>query len=63
MNPRRDQAKEVLDRGISRGELQPDLNAEILFDQLYGAHAVALLTTEQSADLTWPRRVPRRAID
>jgi AcrR family transcriptional regulator len=37
MNPRRDQARAVIRRGIARGELQPDFDDEVLFDQLYGA--------------------------
>ena len=34
MNPRRDQARAVIARGIARGELRPDFDEHVLFDQL-----------------------------
>ncbi|MBV9339056.1 MAG: TetR/AcrR family transcriptional regulator [Solirubrobacterales bacterium] len=37
MNPRRGQARLAIERGIARGEIRPDLDDEVLFDQLYGA--------------------------
>jgi AcrR family transcriptional regulator len=45
MNPRRDQARAVVTRGISRGELRPGFDEEVLFDQLYGALYFRLLVS------------------
>jgi len=45
MNPRRDQARAVIARGIARGELRADFNEEVLFDQLYGAVYFRLLVS------------------
>jgi AcrR family transcriptional regulator len=45
MDPRRDQARAVLERGISRAEIRPDVDTEILFDQLYGALYFRLLVS------------------
>jgi AcrR family transcriptional regulator len=47
MNPRRDQARTVIARGIARGELRPDFDEEVLFDQLYGALYFRLLVSGQ----------------
>jgi AcrR family transcriptional regulator len=45
MNPRRDQARLVVRRGIARGELRPDFDEEVLFDQLLGALLIRLLVS------------------
>jgi AcrR family transcriptional regulator len=47
MNPRRDQARAVIRRGIARGELRADFDEEVLFDQLYGALYFRLLVSGQ----------------
>lgn len=47
MNPRRDQARAVIARGIARGELRGDFDEEVLFDQLYGALYFRLLVSGQ----------------
>jgi AcrR family transcriptional regulator len=45
MNPRRDQARAVIERGIARGELRAGFKQEVLFDQLYGALYFRLLVS------------------
>lgn len=45
MNPRRDQARAVIERGIARGELRAGFAQEVLFDQLYGALYFRLLVS------------------
>ena len=45
MNPRRDQARAVIERGIARGELRAGFEEEVLFDQLYGALYFRLLVS------------------
>jgi AcrR family transcriptional regulator len=47
MNPRRDQARAVVGRGIARGELRAGFKEEVLFDQLYGALYFRLLVSGQ----------------
>jgi AcrR family transcriptional regulator len=47
MNPRRDQARAVIRRGIARGEIRANFDQEILFDQLYGALYFRLLVSGQ----------------
>ncbi|HUA44199.1 MAG TPA: TetR/AcrR family transcriptional regulator [Solirubrobacteraceae bacterium] len=45
MNPRRDQARVVIERGIARGELRAGFEENVLFDQLYGALYFRLLVS------------------
>ena len=47
MNPRRDQARAIVRRGMARGELRTDFDEEVLFDQLYGALYFRLLVSGQ----------------
>lgn len=44
MRPRRNQCREALRRGLDRCELRPGIDDEALFDQLYGALYLRLLT-------------------
>jgi AcrR family transcriptional regulator len=46
MNPRREQGREALKRGVARGELRPDFDADIFFDQLYGALYFRILISD-----------------
>jgi hypothetical protein len=36
VEPRRDEARQVIVRGIERGEIRKDLDADVLLDALYG---------------------------
>ncbi len=47
MNPRRDQARAVIKRGIARGEIRANFDEGVLFDQLYGALYFRLLVSGQ----------------
>jgi AcrR family transcriptional regulator len=47
MNPRREQGRAALKRGVSRGELRPDFDEAVFFDQLYGALYFRLLVSGQ----------------
>jgi AcrR family transcriptional regulator len=45
VNPRRARARNALTRGIARGELRPDFDEELFFDQILGALYVRVLVT------------------
>jgi hypothetical protein len=47
LEPRRREAKEVLQRGIDRGELPPGIDQEALIDALYGPLYFRLLFSHQ----------------
>jgi AcrR family transcriptional regulator len=50
MNPRRVYAKEAIRRGIARGELRPDFDDDVLFDQILGAFYLRMLVIGTSLD-------------
>lgn len=50
MEPRRAQGRATLRQGIERGELQDDLDAALLFDQIYGAIYFRLLISGDPLD-------------
>jgi AcrR family transcriptional regulator len=53
VEPRRRQGELALRRGIERGELRPDLDAEVLFDEIYGAIYFRLLIAGAGLDRTF----------
>jgi AcrR family transcriptional regulator len=50
LNPRRVYARETIRRGIARGELRPDFDDDILFDQILGAFYMRMLVLGSSLD-------------
>ena len=50
MNPRRVHAKEAIRRGIARGELRPDFDDDVLFDQILGAFYIRMLVIGSPLD-------------
>jgi AcrR family transcriptional regulator len=63
MNPRRDRARTVLERGIARGELRPEFDEEILFDQLYGALYFRLLVSGQPLNRRFTDKLVEQAFE
>jgi AcrR family transcriptional regulator len=63
MNPRRDRARAVLERGIARGELRPEFDEEVLFDQLYGALYFRLLVSGQPLNRRFTDELVEQAFD
>jgi hypothetical protein len=51
--PRRDISKQILERGISRGELRKDLNVELSIDLIWGPVFYRLLVTGETIDSTF----------
>ncbi len=50
MNPRRVHAREAIRRGIARGELRPNFDDDVLFDQILGAFYIRMLVIGSSLD-------------
>ena len=50
MNPRRVHAREAIRRGIARGELRPNFDDDLLFDQILGAFYVRMLVIGSALD-------------
>ncbi|WP_234124762.1 TetR/AcrR family transcriptional regulator [Clostridium hydrogenum] len=48
--PRRNISKQILERGISRGELRTDLNVEVIIDLIWGPVFYRLLITGEVID-------------
>ena len=63
LRPRRAQGEAALRRGIDRGELRRDLDADALFDQLYGALYLRLLTDDSAPSRSWSRAVVDQAFN
>lgn len=63
MNPRRDQARAVIGRGIARGELRAGFDEEVLFDQLYGALYFRLLVSGQPLNRRFTDELVDQAFD
>ena len=49
-NPRRLDSRRILERGVQRGELKPDLNLELCIDLIYGPLFYRLLVTGENVD-------------
>lgn len=63
MNPRRDQARAVIERGIARGELRPDFDNEVLLDQLYGALYFRMLVSGRPLNRRFTDELVEQAFD
>jgi AcrR family transcriptional regulator len=50
MNPRRVHARKAIRRGIARGELRPNFDDDVLFDQILGAFYIRMLVIGSSLD-------------
>jgi AcrR family transcriptional regulator len=61
VKPRRRQGELALRRGIERGELRPHLDAEVLFDEIYGAIYFRLLIAGAGLDRTFVERLISQA--
>lgn len=55
--PRRNISKQILERGISRGELRTDLNVEVIIDLIWGPVFYRLLITGEVIDSTFVKEL------
>jgi AcrR family transcriptional regulator len=55
--PRRDEAKIILQAGIDRGELRPDLDLDIALDALYGPIYYRMLVPIGPLDAAWVEKL------
>lgn len=55
LTPRREVAKEVLERAVARGELRPDIDENLLLDALFGPVYYRLLAGHQPLDEVFVR--------
>ena len=53
VRPRRQDAKRVLERGVSSGELRSDLDLEVVLDALYGPITYRLLVPHEPLTARW----------
>ncbi len=63
LDPRRDQARVAVRRGISRGELRPDFDEEVFFDQLLGALLLRLLVSDRPLNRRFTDKLVEQAFD
>lgn len=63
MNPRRDEARTAIARGIAQGELRAGFDEEVLFDQLYGALYFRLLVSGQPLNRRFTDELVAQAFD
>lgn len=61
VDPRRNLTKRVLQRGIDRGEIRPDVDLEVAVDVIIGPLVYEILIT--GADLGYVASVPERVLD
>lgn len=54
---RRTEAKQILERGITRGELQPDIDLDVVLDTLYGPLYYRLLVGHASLDVDFVNKL------
>lgn len=54
---RRTEAKQILERGIARGELQPDIDLDVVLDALYGPLYYRLLVGHASLDIDFVNKL------
>ncbi len=63
VNPRREEGREALRRGIARGELRPDLDDDIFFHQVYGALYFRLLISDAPLSRRFTDELLQQAFD
>src|ERR1700690_2053729 len=63
IQPRRELTAAVLQRGISRGQVRPDVDIEILMDQLYAPLYYRLIVRHQPLDKTLAPTLVRTLLD
>jgi hypothetical protein len=63
MNPRRDQGRAAIGRGIARGEIRADFDQKVLFDHLYGALYFRLLVSGQPLNRRFTDELVGQAFD
>jgi AcrR family transcriptional regulator len=62
VEPRRAEARRLLERGIASGELRADLDVDVTLDALYGAIYWRLLTRPKGLDEGWVDRMLDNAL-
>lgn len=53
LNPRREDAKLILERAIAQGEIQPTINPDVVSDMLYGPVYFRILIYKKKVDTTF----------
>ncbi|MNC44275.1 hypothetical protein D3C75_931760 [compost metagenome] len=61
--PRRLEARKLIERGVQRGELQEDLDIEICIDLIYGPIFYRLLVTGAEINDTYVRQLVTKAFE
>lgn len=61
--PRRNISKQILERGISRGELRTDLNVEVIIDLIWGPVFYRLLITGEVIDSAFVKELINYAFE
>ncbi|MNI24805.1 hypothetical protein D3C73_784350 [compost metagenome] len=61
--PRRQEARDLLQRGVNRGELQADLDISCCIDLLYGPIFYRLLITGETLDESYVKTITAAAFD
>jgi hypothetical protein len=63
VNPRREEGREALRRGIARGELRPGFDDDIFFDHVYGALYFRLLIGDAPLSRRFTDELVHQAFD